>query len=121
MKTLFKIGVPWLISLGAIFYVGFHLGSKNGEETLSSSKSGLKEAPSNKSPLPAEELVTFTPNLESEIDLKAKVIQSSPTLPPNLQRIMQVEILGTTAPTWTQCVPWIDPMWIWWSKHLRNF
>ena len=99
MKTLFKIGVPWLISLGAIFYVGFQLGSQNGEETLSSSKSGLKEAPSNKSPLPAEELVTFTPNLESEIDLKAKVIQSSPTLPPNLQRIMQggdiVERLGT--------------------------
>jgi hypothetical protein len=97
MNIFLKIGLPWAVSLGVIFFIGLTLGSKV-IVTNKELKEGADHPKSN-----------FSSGLESEKKKTAKVIEEvdlepfnsnhSPAMPPNLLRIMQggdiVERLGS--------------------------
>jgi len=91
MHAFLKIGLPWAISLGLVFYLGLNLGLKHGN-----SSSGFHNKQPNR------ELANLQINDQESIrkssqEAGLKYIKS-PAMPPNLQRILQggdiVERLG---------------------------
>ena len=93
MKGFLRIGLPWAISLGLVFYFGLKLGSeKNLNQRKETGTASHPPAPKysqqiiSSSSEKLESLSESTPNLQ---DLTAPGIQKSPPLPPNLIRIMQ--------------------------------
>jgi len=100
MKIFLKIGLPWAVSLGLVFYLGLQLGSsiqkeKNGPPTVSASLANKEIKPSKI----AEKGVQGTvPNSILSVPTQSLPVPAPP-MPPNLQRIMQggdiVERLGS--------------------------
>jgi hypothetical protein len=100
MKIFLKIGLPWAVSLGLVFYLGLSLGTSNlskeyDPQSLAPSPSGAQRDSSiNNGQADAK-------TAEAKSSLKPTPSSPSPTppMPPNLQRIMQggdiVERLGS--------------------------
>ena len=94
MSIFFKIGLPWAISLGVVFYIGLELGSQK-TTSVDLSKAKIKN--------PIESVSYSTDQKKSDQvinssqesilpDSPPSPIQTktySPTLPPNLRRIME--------------------------------
>ena len=98
MNSFLKIVLPWAISLGVVFFLGFYTGNQNakppsggiineaveGKERKKNTVSGIDN---HKAMLVEDSLTIQT------------ITESNPPMPPNLQRIMQggdiVERLGT--------------------------
>ena len=98
MNAFFKIGLPWAISLGLVFFAGLYIGSKNIKPSSTplatkSIEGGMvkKTVPSQKKSHPHELLV--------DTETRETLPDGNPTMPPNLQRIILggdiVERLGT--------------------------
>ena len=100
MKIFLKIGLPWAVSLGLVFYLGLSLGTFNlskeyDPQSLAPSPNGAQRDSSiNNGQADAK-------TAEAKSSLKPTPSSPSPTppMPPNLQRIMQggdiVERLGS--------------------------
>ena len=92
MKAFLKIGLPWALSLGLVFYLGLQLGSQTSERQLGESSHYHKSEIQNKPKLtssPSENTKQqIKENSDSAKSSNSK-IQPSPPLPPNLIRIMQ--------------------------------
>lgn len=95
MSSFFRVGLPWAISLGIVFYLGLELGSKSGDPQ------SLVENPYPPSALHNGEVlkVNFSPTSLLDNN-KTAVFQDDrnkgkksaiypPPLPPNLRRIME--------------------------------
>ena len=92
MKAFLKIGLPWALSLGLVFYLGLQLGSQTSERQLGESSHY------HKSEIPNKPKLTSSPSENTKQQIKENSdsakssnskIQPSPPLPPNLIRIMQ--------------------------------
>ena len=92
MKAFLKIGLPWALSLGLVFYLGLQLGSRTSERQLGESSHY------HKSEIPNKPKITSSPSENTKQQVKENSdsakssnskIQPSPPLPPNLIRIMQ--------------------------------
>ncbi len=98
MNLFFKIGLPWAISLGLVFFVGLYLGSKNAKSTSTPLVSESKEAEIAKKHVSSQKK-NLSPEVLKDIKPVQAVPTPNPTMPPNLQRIIQggdiVERLGT--------------------------
>ena len=99
MNAFFKIGLPWAISLGLVFFVGLYLGSQNAKPSsnpLAAKKSTEAETPKKDV---SSQKKNPSPELLKDIEPVQAVPIPNPTMPPNLQRIIQggdiVERLGT--------------------------
>ena len=95
MSIFFKIGLPWAISLGIIFYLGLELGSQSVPQP-EQSDNGANHV--NHGPTNIPKVVSSTKissNLDKIIKLPAvelgkdQGVVYSPPLPPNLRRIME--------------------------------
>ena len=91
-ETFLKIGLPWALSLGLVFYLGLQLGSRTSERQLGESSHY------HKSEIPNKPKITSSPSENTKQQVKENSdsakssnskIQPSPPLPPNLIRIMQ--------------------------------
>ena len=100
MKIFLKIGLPWAVSLGLVFYLGLQLGSstqkeKNGPSAVSAS---LASKQIKQSTIAEKEAQGTIPNSTLSVSTQS-LPAPAPPMPPNLQRIMQggdiVERLGT--------------------------
>ena len=100
MKIFLKIGLPWAVSLGLVFYLGLALGTSNQKknsppQSLPSSQIGAQRNLSINNG-PAD---TKTAEAKSSLKPTPSSPTSTPPMPPNLQRIMQggdiVERLGS--------------------------
>ncbi len=97
MKSFFKFGLPWAISLGFVFFLGLYLGSERiVVPDVPISKSGPWEH--NPQRTSAERKAHEIESIQTN-RVKGKFPTKSPPMPPNLQRIMQgadiVERLGS--------------------------
>lgn len=95
LSIFFKIGLPWAISLGIIFYLGLELGSKSGNSPSPSDSSYSPPNPTNQE-FPKENLSRTTPSennkkadIQNDRNKEEKGVIYSPPLPPNLKRIME--------------------------------
>ena len=94
MSVFFKVGLPWAISLGVVFYIGLELGSKIQDEKHSSDSSVLNrkfsQAYSKKQNLKMDSSIQINPERSSlKDDFKELNPVYSPPLPPNLIKIME--------------------------------
>jgi len=92
MNAFLKIGLPWAISLGLVFYLGLNLGSKHGN-----SSNGIRyEQPIRK---PANLQINDQESIRQSTQETGPKYFRSLAMPPNLQRILQggdiVERLGS--------------------------
>ena len=96
MSLFFKIGLPWAISLGVVFYFGLTLGSKR--DNPMDAPAQLNEETSSHSNDPNQNTVKIknaklTSRQSKETNSTSTVNRSrvsySPPLPPNLRRIME--------------------------------
>ena len=95
MSIFFKIGLPWAISLGIIFYLGLELGSHSDSQPEQSANGAdhVNDGPINQPK--AIQSTEFSSNLDKIIKLpieelrKEQEVVYSPPLPPNLRRIME--------------------------------
>ena len=98
MNVFFKIGLPWAISLGLVFFVGLYLGSKNAKPSSSPLVANSTEAEMNKKHVSSQQK-QHSPELLKDNEPVEVVPTPTPPMPPNLQRIMQggdiVERLGS--------------------------
>ena len=88
MQTFLKIGLPWAISMGMVFYLGLMLGEKNQNprSLFSSSLPVIK----NEDPSTIHsEKISGKSKKESEEQYTKISSPVSPPLPPNLIRIMR--------------------------------
>ena len=98
MNSFLKIVLPWAISLGVFFFVGFYLGNQNAKPALENIVTEAVEDNETK-----KNTLSGINNHKSLLVEDSRTIQtlpeSNPPMPPNLQRIMQggdiVERLGT--------------------------
>ena len=84
MNAFFKIGLPWAISLGLVFFVGLYLGSKNAKPSSSrlvSKKSTEAETPKKDV---SSQKKNHSPELFKDIEPVQAVPIPNPTMPPNL-------------------------------------
>ena len=82
MNAFLKIGLPWAISLGLVFYLGLHLGSKHGN-----SSSGFRyEQPKRE---PANLQINDHKSIRQATQESGQKYFKPPAMPPNLQRILQ--------------------------------
>ncbi len=96
MNAFLKVGLPWAISLGTVFFVGLYLGSEKARETFLTNYNSVHFKDPGEEPstiISPEKLQTA-----SKPVLK-KALPATPSMPPNLLRIMQggdiVERLGS--------------------------
>ena len=96
MSLFFKVGLPWAISLGVVFYVGLTLGSK--QDNPMEAPAQLNEETSSHSNNPNQNTdkivhAKLSSRLSKETNSTSTVNRSrvsySPPLPPNLRRIME--------------------------------
>ena len=98
MNSFLKIVLPWAISLGVFFFVGFYLGNQNAQPSSENTvKESLEANETKKNTLSG---IDNHKSLLVEDTLTIQTLpESNPPMPPNLQRIMQggdiVERLGT--------------------------
>ena len=89
MNSFFKIGLPWAISLGIVFFLGLKLGdssrSISNETKQIQSSVGSKIEPEKKGV--SKNINISVPTQEDYI--KSEKFAKSPPLPPNLIRIME--------------------------------
>jgi len=100
MKIFLKIGLPWAVSLGLVFYLGLQLGSstqkeKNGPSAVSASLASKEIKQSTFAEKGAQGTIS-----DSILSVPTQSLPApAPPMPPNLQRIIQggdiVERLGT--------------------------
>ena len=100
MKIFLKIGLPWAVSLGLVFYLGLQLGSsiqkeKNGSSAVSASLASKEIKQSTFAEKGAQGTIS-----DSILSVPTQSLPApAPPMPPNLQRIMQggdiVERLGS--------------------------
>ncbi len=92
MNAFLKIGLPWAISLGLVFYLGLHLGSKHGN-----SSNGIRYEQPNREP--ANMQINDHNSIRQATQESGQKYFKPPAMPPNLQRILQggdiVERLGS--------------------------
>ena len=98
MKFFLKIGLPWALSMGLVFYLGLHFGAQKGVDGNSASALEEKGATPREKARPIDKPVkggspATSANNGSSIDPgSASTWRSrtpSPPLPPNLRRIMK--------------------------------
>ena len=94
MSVFFKVGLPWAISLGVVFYIGLELGSKIQNEKHSPDSSVLNrkfsQAYSKKQILKLDSSIQINPEKSShKDDFRELNPVYSPPLPPNLIKIME--------------------------------
>ena len=94
MSVFFKVGLPWAISLGVVFYIGLELGSKIQNEKHSQDSSVLNrkfsQAYSKKQILKLDSSIQINPEKSSlKDDFRELNPVYSPPLPPNLIKIME--------------------------------
>ena len=96
MNFFFKIGLPWAISLGVVFYAGLELGSV--PQVLPSTTNILKDEESDnskntKGSTKSEKAEGLTHPSQNTLTKESTTLQPrpiySPPLPPNLRRIME--------------------------------
>ncbi len=95
MSIFFKIGLPWAISLGIIFYLGLELGSHSDSQPEQSANGAdhVNDGPINQPN--AIQSTEISSNLDKIIKppieelRKEQEVVYSPPLPPNLRRIME--------------------------------
>ena len=95
MSIFFKIGLPWAISLGIIFYLGLELGSQSVPQPVQSDN-GANQVKVGTTNIPKVIHSTeISSNLDKIIKLPVKELGKeqevvySPPLPPNLRLIME--------------------------------
>ena len=89
MNAFLKIGLPWAVSLGIVFYIGLKLGgSKHSPEQKNYSPSSLSLNPSLDPPR-KEIVLSQNSNLRKTPVKVTKNTPPTPPLPPNLIRIMK--------------------------------
>lgn len=94
MMNFFKIGLPWAISLGVVFYIGLELGTqdKNHADLISPEiKNSSQSATHSSQKKETEQSTKSIPRSFSTDSLSQDSISVtySPPLPPNLRRIME--------------------------------
>jgi len=100
MKIFLKIGLPWAVTMGLVFYLGLYLGTSNKKKdyqqlSLPSSQPGSQTVSSI-----SEEMIAARTAENKSLQRQTQTIPTPPPpMPPNLQRIMQggdiVERLGS--------------------------
>ena len=89
MNSFFKIGLPWAISIGIVFFLGLKLGDStryiSNETKQIQSSVGSKIEPEKKGV--SKNINILVPTQEDYI--KSEKFAKSPPLPPNLIRIME--------------------------------
>lgn len=89
MKSFFKIGLPWAVSLGLAFYLGIETG-KNEQPYDPKSHNNFEENQNTPKPdLPPSRISSKESTDDRESSLRGSLQTSSPPLPPNLIRIMK--------------------------------
>lgn len=94
MNTFVKIGLPWVISIASVFFLGLKLGSHSQEQnnSISNSQTQKQDTKTTQSPKVPDT------NLNEFPDREIVNSFSTPELPPNLVRIMEggdiIERLG---------------------------
>lgn len=97
MNAFLKIGLPWAVSLGAVFVLGLYLGSKNATISTPPIEPTAEKTNAEKRKIPAK-ITISSAKLKEAIPNQGSPV-ANPAMPPNLQRIMQggdiVERLGS--------------------------
>jgi len=95
MSSFFRVGLPWAISLGIVFYLGLELGSKSGDYPSLSENTYSPPNLANQE-FPKENVSRTSPSdnnkkavIHNDRDKEKKSVIYSPPLPPNLRRIME--------------------------------
>lgn len=89
MNVFFKIGLPWALSLGLVFYLGIHTGKDISNSHFDEKYDGLsKNIPRPISSAPASNSNKST-SKQGQNGLAETKKVTSPALPPNLIRIMK--------------------------------
>lgn len=96
MNTFVKVGLPWVISIASVFYLGLKLGSNSEEKGQNVVVSNNQTQNQNTAKNQSFEIVEENLKHFSERDIMPNF--STPELPPNLVRIMEggdiIERLG---------------------------
>ena len=88
MNNFLTIGLPWALSLSGVFYFGLHLGSSSINQSLGPTSTIGPVDRDLKSPqLNNAHRTTAQRSQENIIQIPSQF--SNPTLPPNLERIME--------------------------------
>ena len=99
MNAFLKIGLPWAISLGVVFFLGLYLGSEQVKDAFTSADLRRSVSEESKKSNVFRKDIDLTPEVSDRHTMKHLLENKNPEMPPNLQRIMQggdmVERLGS--------------------------
>jgi hypothetical protein len=99
MNVFLKIGLPWGISLGVVFFLGLYLGSEQMKDAFASADLTRPVSSQPQNSTESRKDILSAPQASDRNTIKHLLENKNPEMPPNLQRIMQggdmVESLGS--------------------------
>ncbi|MDG1139488.1 MAG: hypothetical protein P8N49_08220, partial [Opitutales bacterium] len=89
MKSFYKIGLPWAVSLGLAFYLGIKTGKDEQPDTLKNPDLFEKDQKTTDARFPSLHISLAESRTVMEKNVAKSLHTASPPLPPNLIRIMK--------------------------------